>query len=338
MYAEFSTLNISNCLFWRNGGHPTDGYAHYNYYSTMTATNCTYAGNGIWNDHATLTLTNSISAPLSGWYSDWPVTSYLSTVTVTNSCITAGQSPWPGTGNINADPRFSDPSSGDFRLLENSPCVGAGSNAALPTDVITDLDGNPRVYGAFVDMGAFEVQVDTLPPVIQAPNEVRIYANNTTGMNVSFTVQATDGFDGPVPVTCSPASGTFFPIGSTTVTCTAVDSQGRQAQSTFLVKVLYCWSGFYEPEPDGLASYQSGSPVRIRFQLLQESAAITNLAAQFVVIPNGGGGQFSYIRYARGINKEYVAVWDTTGVPPGEYLIDVVLGDGELRNVTVRVW
>jgi hypothetical protein len=73
-----------------------------------------------------------------------------SSTTVTYSDVQGG---WPGTGNIDADPLFAD---ADGRLLDGSPCIDAGNDAAVPPSVITDLDGNPRIQGARVDMGAFE--------------------------------------------------------------------------------------------------------------------------------------------------------------------------------------
>src|SRR5262249_7976872 len=41
-----------------------------------------------------------------------------------------------------------------------------------------------------------------------------------------------------VPVTCTPASGSPFPNGQTTVTCKATDAHGNAATSSFTVTVL----------------------------------------------------------------------------------------------------
>ncbi len=71
------------------------------------------------------------------------------------------QGGYTGTGNINADPRFVDPSSGKLRLQPDSPCIETGYNAV--TDLpATDLDGHPRIIDGdcddidVVDMGAYE--------------------------------------------------------------------------------------------------------------------------------------------------------------------------------------
>ena len=61
---------------------------------------------------------------------------------------------WPGTGNIDADPLFSDATNHDFHLTWNSPCRGTGHNAAVTE--LYDFEGDPRIALGTVDMGADE--------------------------------------------------------------------------------------------------------------------------------------------------------------------------------------
>jgi predicted outer membrane repeat protein len=63
-----------------------------------------------------------------------------------------------GVGNINSDPLFTGPFRNDYRLSTDSPCIDAGNPNNVPAAGATDLDGYPRLYGAAVDMGAYEYQ------------------------------------------------------------------------------------------------------------------------------------------------------------------------------------
>jgi predicted outer membrane repeat protein len=60
-----------------------------------------------------------------------------------------------GGNNIDDDPLFANLPGNDLHLTAGSPAVDAGDSGApgLPT---TDIDGNPRIVGADVDMGAYE--------------------------------------------------------------------------------------------------------------------------------------------------------------------------------------
>lgn len=49
---------------------------------------------------------------------------------------------------------------------------------------------------------------------------------------------AIDTLNGPVPVSCLPASKTRFAVGTTTVTCTAKDAAGNTRTTSFDVVVI----------------------------------------------------------------------------------------------------
>jgi len=68
---------------------------------------------------------------------------------ITYSDIEGG---FPGEGNIDADPLLD----ATGHLQAGSPCIDAGNSAAVPDGVKTDLDGNRRIQGSSVDMGAYE--------------------------------------------------------------------------------------------------------------------------------------------------------------------------------------
>jgi len=85
---------------------------------------------------------------------------------------------------------------------------------------------------------AIVIQSDTTPPTLSAHADVTARATDVTGAVVAFDAPtATDLIDGVDAVSCSPASGSLFPVGVTTVTCTASDKAGNKATSSFAVTV-----------------------------------------------------------------------------------------------------
>jgi hypothetical protein len=61
-----------------------------------------------------------------------------------------------GIGHQTNAPLFADYAGGNPRLLADSPCINAGSNAFAAS--LTDLDGRARIVGGIVDIGAYECQ------------------------------------------------------------------------------------------------------------------------------------------------------------------------------------
>lgn len=79
---------------------------------------------------------------------------------------------------------------------------------------------------------------DTTPPVLTVPADMTVEATGPSGAVVTFTATATDDTDPSPTVTCTPPSGSTFPIGTTTVTCTATDALGNtSAPQTFTITV-----------------------------------------------------------------------------------------------------
>jgi beta propeller repeat protein len=82
------------------------------------------------------------------------------------------------------------------------------------------------------------VQIDKTPPSLTLPaaNETAD-ATSPAGATVTYTVSATDNLTTNPTVACAPASGSTFPIGTTTVVCTATDAAGNSASGSFQVLV-----------------------------------------------------------------------------------------------------
>jgi len=79
---------------------------------------------------------------------------------------------------------------------------------------------------------------DITPPKILKPSDITIDATDSTGARVTYDVLAIDDVDQIIDPSCRPYSGSLFPIGDTTVTCSATDSAGNSArQVSFIVTV-----------------------------------------------------------------------------------------------------
>jgi len=63
-------------------------------------------------------------------------------------------------------------------------------------------------------------------------------AQTNQPLPVTYSSAAVTGGAPPVTMTCSPTSGSLFPLGTTTVTCTATDARQRLASCTFAVTVV----------------------------------------------------------------------------------------------------
>ena len=75
------------------------------------------------------------------------------------------------------------------------------------------------------------------PPTLACPAPVTASTTSAAGTAVTFTTPSASGGQAPIEVACTPASGSTFPIGASTVRCTATDSLSRSASCSFSVTV-----------------------------------------------------------------------------------------------------
>jgi hypothetical protein len=105
--------------------------------------------------------------------------------------------------------------------------------------IVLNVNGCEQVVGGGPTC-SFTVTVnDTQPPVITCPpNQTAVTPTVTDPCTVvNFTTTASDNCPGVV-VVCNPPSGSCFPVGVTTVTCTATDSTGNTATCSFTISVF----------------------------------------------------------------------------------------------------
>jgi large repetitive protein len=119
------------------------------------------------------------------------------------------------TDNVDPNPSVAcTPSSGDLFPLgtTNVTCIATDS-------------------GGLTTSGAFTVTVsDTTGPSLVLPTAITVDATGPEGVVVDYDASAHDAVAGDVPIECTPPSGSLFPVGTTTVTCTASDAASETAR------------------------------------------------------------------------------------------------------------
>ncbi|HKO98679.1 MAG TPA: PxKF domain-containing protein [Pyrinomonadaceae bacterium] len=182
------------------------------------------------------------------------------------------------TTSVNLDGSASTAGSGSinsYSWAEGATPLGTGAmlTVDLPVGVhtitltVTDTGG-----GSDTDDVVITVQ-DTQAPDITCPADVVVNLpmnSNATSMVVNYpAVTATDGCSSSVTVNSTPASGSVFPVGTTTVTATADDGAGHISNCSFTVTVQYNFAGFFQPVDNlpALNVVQAGRAIPVKFSL-----------------------------------------------------------------------
>ena len=192
---------------------------------------------------------------------------------------------------------------------------------------------------------------DAVPPVVTVPANAAVIATSRDGAVFSYTATANDNVHGAMVPSCSPASGSVFPPGVTTVTCSATDADGNRGSAAFTVAVRFAWKGFEPPiDPDGSSVFRRGWPVPVTFMLAGPSHGITNLGARLWLsklsrgVPGpeveavsiAGAGAGNTFRYER-LSGHYFFVLATGAMAPGPWRLRVDLGDGVEHAVPISL-
>jgi streptogramin lyase len=161
------------------------------------------------------------------------------TGTITEFSTPSGQNP------------FEIASGSDGNLWFTEPAIASVARA-MPTGTITEFttpavslrgitpgpDGNIWFADDTGKIGRMEIAAnDTTAPVISVPEPITVNATSPSGAVVTYSISATDPDDAVASLSCVPASGSTFPIGTTTVTCTASDTHGNTSSATFTIHV-----------------------------------------------------------------------------------------------------
>jgi len=193
------TITITNNIFSGNSADHGGGVWVYLTSGTLTITNNTFSGNSatkdgggvcarLYYDSVTLNIYNNIfldnianigsndgddlyvGCDCNGNHIGSTVNLYNNDFSG-NANFDTGQSEdlyidftdnYHHANNIQEDPQFVDPVNGDFHLKPTSPCIDKGKNDA-PELPDTDFDGDPRIIGGTVDIGADEYRNPAKP-------------------------------------------------------------------------------------------------------------------------------------------------------------------------------
>jgi hypothetical protein len=171
----------------------------------------------------------------------------------------------------------------------------------------------------------YDFVVDITPPVVTVPANITVDSTGPGGVVVTFVVSAFDDIDGVLTPTCSPASGATFPLGVTTVTCTATDSSQNEGSATFTVTVaiktyaltVIAVNGTVAKAPNQ-ALYNHGTTVALTatpasgYHFVNWSGAVNGTANPINVVmdgPKSVTANFAYYPFAKLIIAEAKIDW-----------------------------
>ncbi len=182
---------------------------------------------------------------------------------------------------------------------------------------------------------------DTTPPSFASdPPDLDLATADPAGVSVDYTLpSATDDVDPAPTVACDPAPGALFPIGSTTVTCTATDGAGNEAVATFTVTVHLGGVAWGEPVvasgvvaasgrslPIKVSAWLDGAPVHGDATLVvnacEQAAPGTSTSVDATWQPDAG---------------RWMAILDTKGFTVGCYRVQLVVDGTALGSFDLTI-
>lgn len=207
----------------------TDNRSGFDAQSALT-TNCAVTISSGTGQLATCTVQDQAGNTATRSVGPFGIDSVAPTLTLTATSVTAYANPTTAVVNYtgisvsdNVDPS---------PVFSCSPASGSVFPFGLTTVSCTATDA----VGNTSALQSFTVNVlDNIKPVLTVPANISVTAIVPTA--VTFAVSATDNVDPRPAISCSPASGSTFPLGQTIVSCTGTDASGNSTTRTFTVTV-----------------------------------------------------------------------------------------------------
>ena len=116
--------------------------------------------------------------------------------------------------------------------------VGASGAGTVSRSLAQTASGATGVetWSGTLDVPGVEFDV-TRPTISALPRRTVLVPARARRVRVTYRVGAQDDVDGAVQVTCAPRSGARFPVGRTTVRCSATDTSGNERTAMFAITV-----------------------------------------------------------------------------------------------------
>lgn len=139
----------------------------------------------------------------------------------------------------------------------------------------------------------------TNPPQIACGSAISVTDIVGTSQNVTYPAPTVSQGAPPVNTACSPASGSAFPLGDTTVTCTATDAQSRTANCSFTVSLRHRELAITKIVAfgDSITEGQNGRPGLIPFidvpnayPTVLQTFFVERIPTQQITVVNAGKG------------------------------------------------
>jgi uncharacterized protein YjbI with pentapeptide repeats len=200
--------------------------------------------------------------------------------------------------------------------LVNADLTGANLTGTLFSSVVQIV--GDTVYATLT--GA------NLTGTILVPSNQSVTATSQAGAVATWPTPA--GVPGATPGSCTPASGSTFPLFSTTVTCQVLDNNGDVATGTFQVNVQPTTQYFTRVLLPSDGASLAGS------QYLDAAASDSPGVTKVVFEVSGGTLSDQVIATATPTIYGWLAQWNTTTVPNGIYTLQSVATDADNNTDT----
>ena len=177
------------------------------------------------------------------------------------------------------------------------------------------------------------VAADTTPPtLVGMPANLDLVTTDPTGVDVAYTPPtATDDRDPSPTVGCIPAPGFRAPVGTTRVTCTAIDASSNSASASFDVVVHLASVRWEEPiGSDAVVMVRSGRTLPVKATAELDGVATSGAAQLALAACPGVDLPTSDARTVVARWQADVARWDglldTKGLAAGCHDVTLVVG------------